>query len=187
MATTTSAKRQAAAAAKRAKAEVEAAQAKARKFITELYRRVTVLDTGARGATNTFVQRGLGDVLLAWENEAFLSIKEAGGDDIEIIAPSISVLAEPPVAVIDEVATKNGTVEVANAYLEHMYSPQGQQLAAKHFYRPAVAGAVSEAELKQFAQLELFNIDDVFGGWAKAQREHFDDGGLFDQIYQPGQ
>ena len=170
-----------------AKGEVDAAKVKARQFVTEIYRRVTVLDTGARGATNTFVQRGLGDVLLAWENEAFLSIKESGGDDFEIIAPSISILAEPPVAVVDKVAAKNGTTGVAKAYLEHLYSPQGQQLAAKHFYRPAVAGAVSDAELKQFAQLELFSIDDVFGGWAKAQREHFDDGGLFDRIYQPGQ
>jgi sulfate transport system substrate-binding protein len=169
-----------------AKAEVDAAQVKARQFVTEIYKRVTVLDTGARGATSTFVQRGLGDVLLAWENEAFLSVKESGNSEFEIVAPSISILAEPPVAVVDEVARKNGTAEVAKAYLEHLYSPQGQQLAARHFYRPAVEGSVSAAELKQFAQLELFQIDDVFGGWTKAQKEHFDDGGLFDQIYQPG-
>jgi sulfate/thiosulfate transport system substrate-binding protein len=169
-----------------AKAQVDAAQEKARAFVTEIYQRVTVLDTGARGATNTFVQRGLGDVLLAWENEAFLSVKEAQSDDFEIVAPSISILAQPPVAVVDKVAQKNATAEVAKAYLEHLYSPQGQQLAARHFYRPAVAGSVSAAELKQFADLELFQIDDVFGGWAEAQKKHFDDGGLFDQIYQPG-
>jgi sulfate transport system substrate-binding protein len=169
-----------------AKAEVEAAQAKARTFVAEIFKRVTVLDTGARGSTNTFVQRGLGDVLLAWENEAFLSVKETQSDDVEIVAPSISILAEPPVAVVDKVAAKNGTAEIAKAYLQHLYSPQGQQLAAKHFYRPAVPASVSAAELKHFAQLELFQIDDVFGGWAKAQKEHFDDGGLFDQIYQPG-
>lgn len=169
-----------------AKAEVDAAQAKARAFITEIFKRVTVLDTGARGATNTFVQRGLGDVLLAWENEAFLSVKEARSDAFEIVAPSISILAEPPVAVVNQVAEKNGTVEVAKAYLEHLYSPQGQQLAARHFYRPAIAESISDEQRKQFASLELFRIDDVFGGWAKAQKEHFDDGGLFDQIYQPG-
>lgn len=115
-----------------------------------------------------------------------MSVKESGNSEFEIVAPSISILAEPPVAVVDEVARKNGTAEVAKAYLEHLYSPQGQQLAARHFYRPAVEGSVSAAELKQFAQLELFQIDDVFGGWTKAQKEHFDDGGLFDQIYQPG-
>ena len=169
-----------------AKAEVDAAQVKARAFVSEIYKRVTVLDTGARGSTNTFVQRGLGDVLLAWENEAFLSIKEAASGDFEIVVPSISILAEPPVTVVDKFAEKNGTAKVAEAYLQHLYSPQGQQLAARHFYRPAVEGSVSAKELKQFAQLELFRIDDVFGGWAQAQKEHFDDGGLFDQIYQPG-
>ncbi len=169
-----------------AKQEVDAAQSKARAFVAEIYKRVTVLDTGARGATNTFVQRGLGDVLLAWENEAFLSIKESGSSDLVIVAPSVSILAEPPVAVVDTFAKRNGTSKVAEAYLQHLYSPQGQQLAAEHFYRPAVESSVSATELKQFAQLELFRIDDVFGGWAKAQKEHFDDGGLFDQIYQPG-
>jgi sulfate/thiosulfate transport system substrate-binding protein len=170
-----------------AKAELDAAQIKARTFVSELYKRVPVLDSGARGSTNTFVQRGIGDVLLAWENEAFLAVKGAGANDFEIVVPSISILAEPPVAVVEQVAAKNGTMAVAKAYLEHLYSPQGQQLAAKHFYRPAIAELVSDQERQQFAQLELVRIDDVFGGWAKAQHEHFDDGGVFDQIYQPGE
>jgi len=165
-----------------AKAEVDAAQAKAKVFVESIYKRVPVLDPGARGSTNTFVQRGIGDVLLAWENEAFLAVKDAGAKDFEIVVPSISILAEPPVAVVEKVAEKHGTAKVAKAYLEHLYSPQGQQLAAKHFYRPAIAESVSPEQRKQFAQLELFKIDDVFGGWAKAQHEHFDDGGTFDQI-----
>jgi len=169
-----------------AKAEVDAAQVKAKAFLAELYKRVETLDSGARGSTTTFVRNGIGDVLLAWENEAFLSAKEAPAREFEIVVPSISILAEPPVAVVDEVAKKNGTTAVAKAYLEHLYSPQGQQLAAKHFYRPAIQESVSAEERKHFAQLELFTIDDVFGGWSKAQREHFDDGGTFDQIYQPG-
>ncbi|HZL88460.1 MAG TPA: sulfate ABC transporter substrate-binding protein [Pirellulaceae bacterium] len=167
-----------------AKAEVELAQAKARAFVAEIYKRVSRLDTGARASTNTFVQLRQGDVLLAWENEAFLSVKEAKSSDFEIVAPSISILAEPPVAVVDKVAQKNGTTEVAKAYLEHLYSPQGQQLAARHFYRPAIAESISAEQRNQFATLELFNIDDVFGGWARAQHEHFDDGGIFDQIQQ---
>jgi len=169
-----------------AKAEVDAAQLKAKAFVTELYKRVETLDSGARGSTTTFVRNGIGDVLLAWENEAFLSVKEAPAGEFEIVVPSISILAEPPVAVVDEVAKKNGTTAVAKAYLEHLYSPQGQQLAAKHFFRPAIAELVSAEERKHFAQVELFTIDDVFGGWSKAQKEHFDDGGLFDKIYQPG-
>ena len=169
-----------------AKAEVDAAQVKAQAFVAELYKHVQVLDSGARGATNTFVQNKIGDVLLAWENEAFLSVKESAAGDVEIVVPSISILAEPPVAVIDQVAEKNGTASVAKAYLEHLYSPQGQQLAAKHFYRPAIAESVSEEQRKQFAEVELFKIDDVFGGWPQAQAQHFDDGGLFDKIYQPG-
>jgi sulfate transport system substrate-binding protein len=168
-------------------AELAAASAKARDFVTAIYRRVPVLDSGARGSTNTFVQRGIGDVLLAWENEAFLAVKDLGPDEFEIVVPSISILAEPPVAVVDKFAARHGTQEVATAYLEHLYSPQGQQLAAKHFYRPAIGELVSPGERKQFAQLELFTIDQVFGGWDKAQREHFADGGIFDQIYQPGQ
>ena len=168
-----------------AKAEVDAAQAKAKEFLGEVFKRVATLDSGARGSTTTFVRNGIGDVLLAWENEAFLSVKEAPPGEFEIVVPSISILAEPPVAVVDQVAQKNGTAAVAKAYLEHLYSPQGQQLAAKHFYRPAIAESVSAEQRKQFAQLELFTIDDVFGGWSQAQSEHFDDRGTFDQIYQP--
>jgi sulfate transport system substrate-binding protein len=169
-----------------AKAEVEAAQTKAKAFVAELYKHVPVLDTGARGATNTFVNNGIGDVLLAWENEAFLSIKEAGPGEFEIVAPSVSILAEPPVAVVEKVTEKNGTSAIAKAYLEHLYSPQGQQLAANHFYRPAIEMSVSAEQRQQFVQIELFKIENVFGGWAKAQAEHFDDGGSFDQIYRPG-
>jgi sulfate transport system substrate-binding protein len=169
-----------------ARPEVAAAQAKAKAFVTELYKRVPVLDSGARGSTNTFVQRGIGDVLLAWENEAFLAVKDAGAKDFDIVVPSVSILAEPPVAVVEKFAAKHGTTEVARAYLEHLYSPQGQQLAAKHFYRPAIAESVPAEQRKQFAELKLLKIDDVFGGWAEAQGEHFNDGGLFDQIYQPG-
>ncbi|HZN33344.1 MAG TPA: sulfate ABC transporter substrate-binding protein [Pirellulaceae bacterium] len=164
-----------------AAAEVKAAHAKAKAFVEAIYKRVPVLDPGARGSTNTFVQRGIGDVLLAWENEAFLAVK-GGAKDVEMVVPSISILAEPPVAVVESFAEKHGTTQIAKAYLEHLYSPQGQQLAARHFYRPAIAESVSAEQRKQFAQLELFRIDDVFGGWAKAQREHFDDGGTFDQI-----
>jgi len=169
-----------------AKTEVDAAQAQAKEFLGEVFKRVATLDSGARGSTTTFVRNGIGDVLLAWENEAFLSVKEAPPGEFEIVVPSISILAEPPVAVVDQVAQKNGTAAVAKAYLEHLYSPQGQQLAAKHFYRPAIAESVSAEQRKQFAQLELFTIDDVFGGWSQAQPQHFDDRGTFDQIYQPG-
>ncbi|MFO0870891.1 MAG: sulfate ABC transporter substrate-binding protein [Pirellulales bacterium] len=164
---------------------VAAAQSKAQKFVAELFRRVPVLDSGARGSTNTFVQREIGDVLLAWENEAHLAVKDLGPGKIEIVVPSLSILAEPPVALVDKVVAKHGTREVAQAYLEHLYSPQGQQLAAKHFYRPARQELVSEEQRKQFAAVELFTIDEVFGGWNEAQRRHFDDGGIFDQIYQP--
>jgi sulfate/thiosulfate transport system substrate-binding protein len=169
-----------------AAADVKAAHANARAFVAEIFRRVPVLDSGARGSTNTFVQRGIGDVLLAWENEAFLAVKDLGPDQVQIVVPGISILAEPPVAVVDKNAQKRGTAEVAKAYLEHLYSPQGQQLAAKHFYRPAVRESLSSEQRGQFAQLELFTIDQVFGGWRKAQAEHFDDGGVFDQLYQPG-
>lgn len=172
-----------------AKDEVAAAQLKAKEFITELFKHVPVLDPGARASTNTFVQSGIGDVLLAWENEAFLAVKEAkdkGQDELEIVVPSMSILAEPPVAVVSKVAEKHGTTEVAEAYLKHLYSPHGQQLAAKHFYRPAIEKAITEDQRKQFVDVELFSISDVFGDWRKAQKEHFDDGGVFDQIYQPG-
>ncbi len=162
--------------------EVVAAQARARAFVTEVFRRVPVLDSGARGSTNTFVQRGIGDVLLAWENEAFLATKELGSSDFEIVVPSLSILAEPPVTVVDQVAARHGTTEVAQAYLEYLYSPMGQQLAAKHFYRPVNSELISEDQRRQFAQLELFTIDGVFGGWAAAQSQHFNDGGVFDEI-----
>ncbi|MDW8039519.1 MAG: sulfate ABC transporter substrate-binding protein [Thermoguttaceae bacterium] len=163
-------------------AQVAAAQQKARQFLKELFRRVPVLDTGARGATMTFVQRKIGDVLLAWENEALLAVKQLGPEQVEIVTPSISILAEPPVALVDAVADRLGTRQVAQAYLEFLYSPQGQQLAAKHFYRPVRPKDVAPELLAQFPKLELFTIEEVFGGWAKAQKEHFDDGGIFDQI-----
>jgi len=165
-------------------AQAAAAQQRARQFVKELFRRVPVLDSGARGATMTFVQRNIGDVLLAWENEALLAVRQLGADEVEIVTPSVSILAEPPVALVDAVADRLGTRQVAQAYLEFLYSAQGQQLAAKHFYRPVRPEYVSAKALSRFAQLELFTIDEVFGGWEKAQHEHFDDGGQFDQILQ---
>lgn len=156
---------------------------KAKEFIGQLYRNVPVLDNGARGATVTFVQRGVGDVLLAWENEAFLAQKEFGKDAFEIVAPPRSILAEPPVAVVDKVVEKRGTREVAEAYLKYWYTPEGQEIAARNFYRPRdsdVAGKYAAS----FPKLELFTIDEVFGGWTKAQKEHFGDGGIFEQIYR---
>lgn len=160
-------------------------EAKARDFVSRLYRNVPVLDSGARGSTTTFVEREIGDVLLAWENEAFLAVKEMGKDDFEIVMPSISVLAEPPVALVDKIADKRGTRAAAQAYLDYLYSPEGQELAAKHYYRPRDP-AVAERHRERFPQLQLFTIDEAFGGWAKAQAAHFKDGGTFDQIYQPG-
>ncbi len=164
----------------------EAADREARDFVANIFKRVPVLDSGARGATNTFVQRELGDVLLTWENEAFLAVKELGSDAVEIVVPSISILAEPPVAVVTKVAEKHGTLAVAEAYLNHLYSPEGQRLAAKHFFRPIDSSVLTDEDKKRFVELELFTIDDVFGGWSKVQPQHFDDGGIFDQIYQPG-
>ena len=161
-------------------------ESKARAFVTELLKHVPVLDTGARGSTNTFVQRGIGDVLLAWENEALLSINELGPDKFEIIAPSLSILAEPPVAIIDEIAKKHGTEKLAKAYLEYLYSPTGQKLAAKHYYRPRHAEHADAADLARFQKLDLITIDGAFGGWQKAQKTHFSDGGIFDQVYAPG-
>jgi sulfate/thiosulfate transport system substrate-binding protein len=155
---------------------------KARQFVTALYKNVPVLDTGARGSTTTFVERGIGDVLLAWENEALLAIKEIGADKVEIVAPSVSILAEPPVAVVDTVADKHGTRKVAEAYLQYLYSPEGQELAGKYFYRPTAPEAAAKFA-KQFPKIELFSIAD-FGGWDKAQLTHFADGGIFDQVYQ---
>lgn len=160
-------------------------EAKAKAFVTELFKHVPVLDTGARGSTTTFVQRGLGDVFLSWENEAFLSVKEFGADKFEVVVPSVSILAEPPVAVVDKVVDKRGTRKVAEAYLKFLYSTEGQELAAKHFYRPRLAEVAKKYEGK-FSQVKLFTIDEVFGGWRKAQKTHFDDGGVFDQIYKPG-
>ncbi len=166
--------------------QIAQAQEKAKAFVQEIFRRVPVLDSAARGSTNTFVQRGIGDVLLAWENEAFLAVKELGPDKVEVVVPSISILAEPPVALVTKIAEKHGTLEIAKAYLQHLYAPEGQQLAAKHFYRPAVQESISEEQRAQFSTVETFSIDDIFGGWGKVQAEHFDDGGVFDQIYQPG-
>lgn len=154
----------------------------AQAFVTELIKHVPVLDSGARGATNTFVQRGIGDVLLAWENEAFLSINELGPDKFEIVVPSVSILAEPPVTVVDGVASKRGTATVAQAYLEYLYSPSGQKLAAKHYYRPVKPEHADPADVARFPKLALFTIEDL-GGWQAAQKKHFADGGVFDQIY----
>lgn len=167
-------------------ADVAAAQEKAKEFVASVFKRVPVLDSGARGSTNTFVQRGIGDVLLAWENEALLAIHELGPGRVDIATPSVSVLAEPPVAVVDKVAEKHGTKEVAEAYLEFLYTKEGQNFAAKHHYRPVDTKEVDAKLLEQFAAVELFTVDEVFSGWKKAQAEHFDDGGVFDQIYTPG-
>jgi sulfate transport system substrate-binding protein len=160
-------------------------EAKAKDFVGKLFKNVPVLDSGARGATTTFVERGIGDVLLAWENEAVLATKELGKDKFEIVAPSQSILAEPPVAVVDKVAAKHGTTEVAKAYLDFLYTPAGQELAAKHYYRPRDA-KVAAKYAAQFPKVKLFTLDSLFGDWRKAQKAHFDDGGTFDQIYQPG-
>jgi sulfate/thiosulfate transport system substrate-binding protein len=155
---------------------------KARQFVAELYKHVPVLDTGARGATVTFVERGVGDVLLAWENEAFLAQREFGKDKFEIVSPPLSILAEPPLAVVDTVADKKGTRAVAEAYLKYWYTREGQEIAARNSYRPRDLEIAKEYETS-FAKVELFTIDDVFGGWTKAQKEHFNEGGIFDQIY----
>jgi sulfate transport system substrate-binding protein len=158
--------------------------AKAREFVAALYRNVPVLDSGARGSTTTFVQRGIGDVLLAWENEAFLSIKELGPDKVDIVIPSSSMLAEPPVAVVDKVVDKKGTRAVAQAYLEYLYTPEAQEIAARNYYRPRLE-AVAKKHASTFPKVNLVTIDEVFGGWPKAQKTHFADGGVFDQIYAP--
>ncbi|SAL66315.1 sulfate ABC transporter periplasmic sulfate-binding protein [Caballeronia choica] len=156
----------------------------AKEFITKLYKNAGVLDSGARGATTSFVQRGQGDVLIAWENEAFLSLKEFGSDKFEIVVPSVSILAEPPVAVVDKVVDKHGTRKLAEAYLKYLYSEEGQEIAARNFYRPR-STKVPAALTQQFPKLKLYTIDDTFGGWTKAQKTHFADGGVFDSIYQP--
>jgi sulfate transport system substrate-binding protein len=157
--------------------------AAARDFIKKLYKNVPVLDSGARGATVTFAQRQIGDVLLAWENEAHLALKEFGEDKFDIVTPSISVLAEPPVTVVDKTAKRHGTTEVAKAYLDYLYSDEGQEIAAKNFYRPRKA-AIATKYAGNFSQVKLVTIDQEFGGWTKAQKTHFADGGVFDQIYQ---
>mgnify|MGYP002369336478 CR=1 FL=1 len=155
---------------------------KAQEFVGKILANVPVLDTGARGSTTTFVERGIGDVLLAWENEALLALKELGPDKFDIVAPSLSILAEPPVTLVDKVVDKRGTRAVAQAYLEFLYSPEGQDLAGQNYYRP-IDPTVAAKYAKQYPKVTLFNIDDVFGGWAKAQKTHFADGGSFDQVY----
>jgi sulfate/thiosulfate transport system substrate-binding protein len=157
---------------------------KAKDFVKRLYKNVPVLDSGARGSTTTFVQREIGDVLIAWENEAFLSIKELGPDKVEIVVPSISILAEPPVAVVDKVVDKKGTRPVAEAYLKYLYTPEGQEIAAKNYYRPRM-DSVAKKYASTFPKLKLVTVDGVFGGWQKAQKKFFVDGAIFDQIYQP--
>ncbi len=156
-------------------------EAKAKEFVKALFKNVPVLDTGARGSTTTFVQRGIGDVLIAWENEALLALKEIGKGEFELVAPSVSILAEPPVAVVDRVAKRKGTQEVSKAYLEYLYSEVGQEIAAKNYYRPRLE-AVAQRHAGYFPKIELFTVDAVFGGWQKAQPAHFGEGGQFDQI-----
>jgi sulfate/thiosulfate-binding protein len=155
---------------------------KAKEFVAKLYKNVPVLDSGARGSTTTFVQRGIGDVFISWENEAFLALKEFGADKFEIVVPSVSILAEPSVSVVDKVVKKKGTAEVAAAYLEFLYTEEGQDIAGKHFYRPRSEKALAKYA-KVFPKLTLFTIDEKFGGWAEATKVHFADGGTFDQIY----
>lgn len=155
---------------------------KAQGFISSLYKNVPVLDSGARGSTTTFVERAVGDVLISWENEAFLALKEYGSDKFEIVIPSLSILAEPPVAIVDKVVDKRGTRQIAEAYLQYLYSEEGQEIVAKHFYRPTNP-KIAEKHAGQFPKIELFKIDDAFGGWKNAHKIHFADGGTFDQIY----
>jgi sulfate transport system substrate-binding protein len=160
-------------------------EAKAREFVRKLYQNVPVLDSGARGSTTTFIERGIGDVLLAWENEAILALNKLGRDRFDMVVPSTSILAEPPVAVVDKVAERRGTAAVARAYLEFLYSEQGQEIAARNYYRPRLP-QVAARHAGVFKGVTLFTIDEVFGGWQKAQPAHFGDGGVFDQIYAPG-
>ena len=159
-------------------------QAKAREFIRRLYKNVPVLDSGARGATTTFAERGIGDVLIAWENEAYLALKELGKEKVEIVVPTVSILAEPPVALVDKVVDKKGTRAVAQAYLEYWYTPEGQEVAARNFYRPTL-DSVAKKHDKQCEKVTLFQLKDYFGDWQKAQKAHFADGGSFDAIYKP--
>jgi sulfate/thiosulfate-binding protein len=157
--------------------------AKAKELVTGIYKNVAVLDSGARGSTTTFVERGIGDVFISWENEAYLAVNELGKDNFEIVVPSVSILAEPTVAVVDKVVDKRGTRAIAQAYLEYLYTPEGQEIAAKHYYRPRLA-EINKKYAKNFAQVKLFTIDDIFGGWKNAHKVHFADGANFDQIYQ---
>jgi sulfate/thiosulfate-binding protein len=157
----------------------------AKAFVKRIYANTKVLDSGARGSLTTFTERGIGDVLISWENEVYLAQKELGADKFEIITPSLSILAEPPVAVVDKVVDKRGTRKQAEAYLQYLYSPQGQEIAARHFYRPRDT-KVAARYAKQFAQSKLITVDEVFGGWRTAQKTHFADGGVFDQIFTPG-
>ncbi|MES2553591.1 MAG: sulfate ABC transporter substrate-binding protein [Pseudomonadota bacterium] len=159
-------------------------EAKTKQFLSKLYKNVPVLDSGARGSTTTFVERGIGDVAISWENEAFLALKELGPDKFELVIPSISILAEPPVTVIDKVVDKRKTRAVATAYLEYLYTEEGQEIAAKNYYRPRLESVAKKYE-KQFPKINLVNIDSEFGGWTKAQKTHFADGGTFDEIYKP--
>jgi sulfate/thiosulfate-binding protein len=158
-------------------------EAKAKDFVTKLLANVPVLDSGARGSTTTFAERNIGDVLLTWENEAFLTVKEVGADKLEIVVPSVSILAEPPVTVVDKVVDKRGTRKLAEEYLSFLYSPEGQELAVKHHYRPTDP-EIFKKHQNEFANVELFTVDEVFGGWEKAQKTHFDDGGTFDTVYK---
>jgi sulfate transport system substrate-binding protein len=164
-------------------ARTNRSEAKAKEFVNALYKNVPVLDSGARGSTTTFVERGIGDAFISWENEAFLAVNELGRDKLEIVVPSMSILAEPPVAVVDRVVDRRGTRAIAQAYLEYLYTPEGQEIAAKHYYRPRLE-AVAKKYPGKFPKVKFFTIDEVFGGWSKVQKTHFDDGGIFDQIYQ---
>ncbi|MGE5674517.1 MAG: sulfate ABC transporter substrate-binding protein [Mycobacterium leprae] len=157
--------------------------ARAKEFVQALYKNVPVLDSGARGSTTTFVERGIGDVLISWENEAFLAINELGKDKLEMVVPSVSILAEPPVTVVDKVVDRRGTRAVAQAYLEYLYSEEGQEIAAQNYYRPRMPSVAKKYE-NQFPKVPMFTVDELFGGWQNAQKTHFGDGGIFDQIYQ---
>jgi sulfate transport system substrate-binding protein len=159
-------------------------EAGAKDFVKKIFANVPVLDSGARGSTTTFVERGIGDVLLAWENEAYLAVKEHGPDKVEIVVPSLSILAEPPVTLVDKFADKHGTRKVAEAYLQYLYSEEGQEIAGRHYYRP-IDKKIAAKYAKTFAPVKLITVDEVFGGWQKAQKTHFEDGGSFDQIYKP--
>ncbi|MCK9621770.1 MAG: sulfate ABC transporter substrate-binding protein [Methylobacter sp.] len=157
----------------------------AKEFVKKIFKNVPVLDSGARGSTTTFIQRGIGDVLITWENEAFLALKEYGAGEFEIVVPPVSIKAETPVTVVDKIVKKNGTQDLAEAYLQYLYTPVGQKLVAKHFYRPYQPEHADPEDLKRFPKLELFTVNERFGGWAQVQKEHFNDGGYFDQIYAP--